>query len=336
MSCPREEREALERVLVGPYGVLAAQSRGRAEPEEECRIRTCFQRDIDRITHSKSFRRLKHKTQVFLQPEGDHYRTRLTHTLEVSRLSRTVARALRFNEDLVEAIALGHDLGHTPFGHEGEGVLNEKSSCGFAHNEQSVRLVEVLEKEGKGLNLTADVREGMLNHRTRCKPKTLEAQVVRLSDKLAYIHHDMDDSKAFGIITEEDVPADIRKLLGETCTERLDALIKDIIYNSMDKPEVIQSPAYAEALYRLRAMMFERVYYGGPFKEENDKARRILQELYDFYHDHPEKMSADCVKLLEQGKNPDRIVCDYISGMTDRFAVRCFEEQFIPMGRGIY
>lgn len=327
-----EEREYKE---LSPFAAKAADA-VRDREEEECEIRTSFQRDRDRIIHSRAFRRLKDKTQVFLTFQGDHYRTRLTHTIEVSQIARTIAKALNLNCDLVEAIALGHDLGHTPFGHEGEGVLDDMASCGFAHNEQSVRLVEVLEKEGKGLNLTADVREGMLNHRTRCKPKTLEAQVVRLSDKLAYIHHDMDDSKACGIITEEDVPADIRTLLGQTCTERLDALIKDIIYNSMDKPEIIQSPDYAEALYRLRSMMFERVYYGGPFKEENDKARRILQELFAYYRDNPERMSADCVKLLENGEDPDRVVCDYISGMTDRFAVRCFEERFIPMGRAAY
>ena len=327
-----EEREYKE---LSPFAAKAADA-VRDREEEECEIRTSFQRDRDRIIHSRAFRRLKDKTQVFLTFQDDHYRTRLTHTIEVSQIARTIAKALNLNCDLVEAIALGHDLGHTPFGHEGEGILNEKAACGFAHNEQSVRLVEVLEKDGKGLNLTKEVREGMQNHRTRCKPKTLEAQVVRLSDKLAYIHHDMDDAKAGGIITEEDVPADICALLGQTCTERLDALIKDIIYNSMDKPEIIQSPDYAEALYRLRAMMFERVYYGGPFKEENEKACRILRELYDFYYAGPEKMSADCVKMLEGGEAKDRVVCDYISGMTDRFAVRCFEEQFIPMARGIY
>ena len=232
MSCPREEREALERLLVGPYGVLAADTRGRAMPEPECQIRTCFQRDVDRITHSKSFRRLKHKTQVFLQPEGDHYRTRLTHTLEVTRLARTVARALRLNEDLAEAMALGHDLGHTPFGHAGERALNRIYEGGFKHYEQSLRVVDILERDGQGLNLCWETRMGILHHTFGAPDDTREATTVRLCDRIAYVNHDLDDSIRAGLLTAEDVPALIRENCGERNSERINAFITDLVANS--------------------------------------------------------------------------------------------------------
>ena len=243
MSCPREEREALERLLVGPYGVLAAQTRGRLTPEPECEIRTCFQRDIDRITHSKSFRRLKHKTQVFLQPEGDHYRTRLTHTLEVTRLARTVARALRLNEDLAEAMALGHDLGHTPFGHAGERALNGICRGGFKHYEQSLRVVDILERDGQGLNLCYETRMGILHHTYGSPDDTREATVVRLCDRIAYINHDLDDSIRAGLLTAEAVPALIRENCGERNSERINAFITDLVKNSVESSEADSTEA---------------------------------------------------------------------------------------------
>ena len=234
MACPREERERLEHLMIGPYGVLAENTRGRAVPEEECRLRTCFQRDVDRITHSKSFRRLKHKTQVFLQPEGDHYRTRLTHTLEVTRLARTVARALRLNEDLAEAIALGHDLGHTPFGHAGERALNKIYEGGFKHYEQSLRVADILERDGQGLNLCFETRMGILNHTHGAPDDTREATAVRLCDRIAYINHDLDDSIRAGLLTDAQVPEIIRLNCGERNSERIDAFMQDLVDNSAD------------------------------------------------------------------------------------------------------
>lgn len=256
----REEMEELEKNTLSPYAFLSMNSLGRDFPEEEDDIRTIFQRDRDRILHSKAFRRLKHKTQVFIQPEGDHYRTRLTHTLEVSQIARSIAKALRLNEDLTEAIALGHDLGHTPYGHAGERALNKICSFGFSHVEQSIRVVEVLEKNGRGLNLSKEVRDGILNHRSSGHPKTLEAQAVRLADKIAYLNHDVDDSIRGGIITEEDLPEEFRLVLGRSVKERIDTLIRSVIFSSIGKDSLRMEPAVGEAMQGLRKWMFSHVY----------------------------------------------------------------------------
>ena len=273
MSFPRRERELAEHAFIGPYGILSENSLGRAAPEEECRIRTCFQRDIDRITHSKSFRRLMHKTQVFLQPEGDHYRTRMTHTLEVARIARTIARGLRLNEDLTEAIALGHDLGHTPFGHAGERILNEILPGGFRHNEQSLRVVDRLENGGDGLNLCYEVRRGILCHTGPDRAETLEGQVVRLSDKIAYINHDIDDAMRGGIIYPLDIPLDISQVLGFDHSGRINTLVGDVIRASQGKDKICQSEACGSAMARLRAFMFEAVYHNPIAKARSPKPR---------------------------------------------------------------
>ena len=286
MSCPRLEREQLEHLLIGPYGVLSEASRGRLQPEPECDIRTCFQRDIDRITHSKSFRRLKHKTQVFLQPEGDHYRTRLTHTLEVTRLARTVARALRLNEDLAEAIALGHDLGHTPFGHAGERALNRIYEGGFKHYEQSLRVVDLLERDGRGLNLCYETRMGILHHTHGAPDDTREATTVRLCDRIAYINHDLDDSIRAGLLTAEQVPERIRKNCGERNSERINAFMLDLVENSRDG-ELKMSPKMQETFDFFHRFMYSDVYTNPVAKSEESKVEGILARLYDHYTPTP-------------------------------------------------
>mgnify|MGYP005945452789 CR=1 FL=1 len=331
MPCPREKREAAEALLIGPHGLLSAQSTGRPTPEAPCEMRTCFQRDVDRITHSKSFRRLKHKTQVFLRPEGDHYRTRLTHTLEVSQIARTIAKALRLNESLAEAIALGHDLGHTPFGHSGEAVLNRLCSEGFAHYQQSVRIVEVLEQKGQGLNLTWEVRNGILNHRTSGHPATLEGNVVRLSDKIAYINHDIDDAIRGKIMKEEDLPREYTDILGNSVHERLNIMIHDIIEHSQDKPEVAMSPEREEAMHGLRRWMFDHVYHDGIAKAEEGRAQQMIEMLYGYYMAHPEELPEESHRIMEmRNETKERAVCDYIAGMTDIYAIDRFKELFIP------
>ncbi|MCR5848119.1 MAG: deoxyguanosinetriphosphate triphosphohydrolase [Lachnospiraceae bacterium] len=326
----RERIEKEEKEILSPYATLSMNSKGRKRDEEQCDIRPVFQRDRDRILHSKSFRRLKDKTQVFLLPEGDHYRTRLTHTLEVSQNARTIAKALRMNEDLVEAIALGHDLGHTPFGHSGERVLNEICPYGFKHNEQSLRTVDVLEKDGQGLNLTEEVRDGILNHQTACMPSTLEGKIVRLSDKIAYFHHDMDDALRAGILTEEDVPKDIREVLGNTTGERLDRFIHDIVTNSLGKPEIIMSPPVAQAMVKLKEFMYDSVYKNPVAKKEEGRANLLISNLYDYYLVHTEALPKELIKLIEKGESEERVVCDHIAAMTDRFAIAKFEEIYIP------
>lgn len=328
MTCPRREREQLEHVIVGPYGVLAEQSRGRLYPEEECEIRTCFQRDVDRITHSKSFRRLKHKTQVFLQPEGDHYRTRLTHTLEVSRLARTVVRALSLNEDLAEAIALGHDLGHTPFGHAGERALNNIRPGGFKHYEQSLRVVDILERDGRGLNLCEETRLGILHHTHGAPDDTLEAIAVRLCDRIAYINHDLDDSIRAGILTADEVPARIRSECGERNSERINAFISDLIRNS-GEGELKMSPAMQETFDFFHRFMFSDVYTNPLAKSEENKVEGILSRLYDYYAAHPEALPEDFAGVIER-EGRQRAACDYISGMTDSYAMEKYGELFIP------
>ena len=332
----RESMEQRELELLSPYAAHSLHSRGRERQEEECDVRTVYQRDRDRILHSKAFRRMKDKTQVFLAPQGDHYRTRLTHTLEVSQIARTIAKALRLNEDLVEAIALGHDLGHTPFGHAGERALNEVDPDGFAHYNQSVRVAQVLEKNGEGLNLTWEVRDGILNHRTSGNPSTLEGKVVRLSDKIAYIHHDMDDAQRAGIITEDDIPITLRMLLGYTTRERLNTFVHNIIENSYEQDTIKMSDEIFEAMMTLRAIMFEQVYENPVAKKEEDKAVKMLTELYEYYVEHPESMSAEYREMIRRGENKTRTVCDYLSGMTDQYSMEKFREIYIPKAWEVY
>ncbi len=328
MALPRVEREQLEHLLIGPYGVLSENTRGRLQPEPECDIRPCFQRDIDRITHSKSFRRLKHKTQVFLQPEGDHYRTRLTHTLEVTRLARTVARALRLNEDLAEAIALGHDLGHTPFGHAGERALNKIYEGGFKHYEQSLRVVDLLERDGRGLNLCWETRMGILNHTHGALDDTREATAVRLCDRIAYINHDLDDSIRAGLLTAEQVPAQIRENCGDRNSTRINTFLTDLIANSKDG-ELKMSPRMQEVFSFFHSFMYSDIYTNPVAKSEESKVEGILSRLYDYYTAHPEALPEDLQPIVER-EGRGRAACDYISGMTDGYAMEKYGELFIP------
>lgn len=325
----REKQEQTELKLLSPYATQSSRTKGREKPEVECELRTCFQRDRDRIVHCKAFRRLKDKTQVFLSPKGDHYRTRLTHTLEVAQNARTIARALNLNELLTEAIALGHDLGHTPFGHAGEYILNEISGVGFTHYEQSVRIVEVLEKKGRGLNLTKEVRDGIKNHRTSGHPSTLEGCIVRLSDKIAYINHDIDDAIRGRIIYPMDIPLSISQVLGFTHSERINTLTVDIITQSAGRDAILQSPACRDAMGELRAFMFEFVYRNPVAKGEEGKAQELLRRLFDYYRREPDKLPPEFQDIrMEEGV--ERAVCDYIAGMTDVYAVECFNAAFIP------
>ena len=330
----REVIEQRERATLAPYAALASESRGRGREEPERDDRTCYQRDADRILHSRSFRRLMHKTQVFLQPEGDHYRTRMTHTLEVARIARTIARALNLNEDLTEAAAMGHDLGHTPFGHAGEKALTEVMGAEFHHNEQSLRVVDKLEKGGQGLNLTYEVRRGILCHSGPEVAETLEGQIVRLSDRIAYINHDIDDAVRAGILKNEDIPRNIAAVLGETHSQRINTLVSDVVRSSADKPIITMTPSVEAAMLELREFMFERVYRNPVAKGEEVKARRIIQELYKYYLAHPEKLPEDFQPQLDLEGMP-RVVCDYVAGMTDKYAVYKFEEIFVPTGWAI-
>lgn len=326
----RERLEQWEKDYLSPYASLSMNSQGRLKPEEQCDIRPVFQRDRDRIIHCKAFRRLKDKTQVFLTPEGDHYRTRLTHTLEVSQNARTIAKALKLNEELVEAISLGHDLGHTPFGHAGERALNRVCPMGFEHSEQSVRTVDRLEKDGQGLNLTFEVRDGILNHQTIGKPHTLEGKIVRFSDKIAYIHHDMDDAVRAGILKETDVPAEIRDILGSTPGERLNRFIHDIVTNSMDKNDILMSEPVADAMKKLRQFMFDRVYQNPEAKSEEGKAEVLMETLYHHYLKHLDALPEEFLNLISEGEPRERVVCDYVGAMSDRFAISVYEEIYIP------
>lgn len=327
----RERIELEEQKYLSPYASLSINSKGRDVDEPQCDIRPVYQRDRDRILHSKSFRSLKDKTQVFLTPEGDHYRTRLTHTLEVSQNARTIAKALRLNEDLVEAIALGHDLGHTPFGHAGERALDRVAPMGFRHNEQSIRVVEVLEKDGKGLNLTAEVRDGILNHQTSGMPYTLEGKVVRICDKIAYMHHDMDDAIKGKILSEEDIPKELSRTLGNTTTKRLDCFIHDIITSSLDKDDICMSDEIGQAMKDLRAFMFENVYQNPKAKGEEGKAERLVENLYQYYLDHFDELPTLYHEIYEErGESRERVVCDYISTMSDKFANHVFADIYLP------
>ena len=326
----RERLENLEVDYLSPYAAHSKDSLGRDIWEEQCDMRTDYQRDRDRILHCKSFRRLKHKTQVFLAPKGDHYRTRLTHTLEVSQIARTIAKSLGLNEDLTEAIALGHDLGHTPFGHAGEAALNDVCDEGFRHYEQSIRIVELLEKKGKGLNLTKEVRDGIINHKTSGNPNTLEGKTVRLSDKIAYVNHDIDDAIRGHIIVEEDIPKNLSEVLGHSSQERLNTLIHDIVLNSDGKNDIVMSPDVADAMFKLRAYMFESVYTNPRAKGEEYKVKGMLTQLYHYYLKNIDLLPEESKELMDKGESKKRAVCDYIAGMSDQYSVNKFEEIFVP------
>lgn len=326
----REGLEEWEEEYLSPYAAKSRESRGRLRPEPQCDIRPVFQRDRDRIIHCKAFRRLKDKTQVFLSPEGDHYRTRLTHTLEVSQNARTIARALKLNEELTEAIALGHDLGHTPFGHAGERALNRVCPLGFDHSVQSVRTVDRLEKDGQGLNLTWEVRDGIRNHQTSGTPHTLEGKVVRLSDKIAYIHHDMDDAVRAGILTEMDVPERVRDVLGSTPGDRLDCLIHDIITNSSGKGDICMSERVRTAMEGIRSFMFENVYTNPIAKSEETKAEALVEVLYAHYLEHTDELPDEFRLLIDEGDPKEQVACDYVGAMTDRFAIATYNRIFVP------
>lgn len=326
----REEQEKREHEYMSPYASFSDQSRGRDREEPQCDMRTIYQRDRDRILHCKSFRRLKHKTQVFLAPAGDHYRTRLTHTLEVAQIARSIGRALKLNEDLIEAIALGHDLGHTPFGHAGERTLDKLCPSGFAHYKQSVRVVELLENDGKGLNLTWEVRDGIMNHRTSGKPATLEGNVVRLSDKIAYINHDIDDAIRAGIFAENDIPKIYTSILGNSTKERLNTLINDIIVSSRYKDGIYMSQEIGDAMNSLRQYMFSNLYTNPTAKSEEVKAYKLITELYNYYVDNVDALPDNFKQFIDEGEELERVVCDYISGMTDQYCVSKFNEIYVP------
>jgi len=353
---PRERTEAWEEQLLAPYAARSAATRGRTRPELPDSIRTDFQRDRDRVVHSKAFRRLMHKTQVFIAPEGDHYRTRLTHTLEVAQIARTIARALRLNEDLTEAIVLAHDLGHPPFGHAGEEALNEVMAAhgGFRHDVQSLRVVELLERrrtsDGRiehGLNLAWEVRDGIGGHSkgptdletlppidetpADALPHTVEGQLARVSDRIAYVHHDTDDAIRAGLIGEQDVPAAVREVLGETRGQWVDVTVRDIVERSAERPRIEMGDAIRRALNELKDFLFERVYRGSAAKSDVGKAQRLLRELFDYFVAHPGEMGDESREPLESGQTTvPRAVCDFLAGMTDRFAIRTHERLFVP------
>ena len=327
----REQLEDRERRDLSPRACLAVESRGRAVPVEACPVRTCFQRDTDRIVHCKAFRRLKHKTQVFLQPEGDHYRTRMTHTLEVARIARTICRGLGLNEDLAEAAALGHDLGHTPFGHAGERVLDRLVPGGFAHAQQSLRVVDRLENDGAGLNLTYEVRRGIQCHTGGEQAETLEGRAVRIADKIAYLSADIDDALRGGIIYPLDIPADVSAVLGNTHSERINTLVVDIVTESAERDDIVQSPVCKDAMAALRAFMFESVYHDSRAKGEEGKAQDMIARLFAYYMKEADKLPPEFLEI-RAAEGPERAVCDYIAGMTDDFAVAQFKDVFIPKG----
>ena len=318
-----------EEMFLSPYACKSVNTVGRLVYEEPCPMRTDFQRDKDRIIHCKAFRRLKNKTQVFFSPEGDHYRTRLTHTLNVSQIARSIANMLGLNEDLTEAISLGHDLGHTPFGHAGERTLNKLNPNGFKHNIQSGRVVDILENGGKGLNLTREVVDGIINHKTNSSPKTLEGKAVSIADKIAYINHDIDDAIKGGIITKEDLPKTTKELLGLTSRERINTMLFSILKESEGKNKVAMEEEIYSATFELRTFMFERVYNDKTFKEEEKRADRMLTALYEYYFDNTDKLPQNYQNML-LSESKETVLCDYISGMSDIYAVNTFKEIFIP------
>ena len=329
----REDLEKRELEFLAPSAAKSCQSKGRSVPEEKCAIRTEFQRDRDRIIHSKAFRRLMHKTQVFLAPEGDHFRTRLTHTIEVSQIARTIARGLNLNEDLTEAIALGHDLGHTPFGHNGEEVLNTIHPGGFEHNVQSLRVADVLEMTSsrKGMNLTAEVRDGIVNHTGSRKPFTLEGQVVKISDRVAYINHDIDDAVRSGVISMDDIPRKALETFGYSHAERINNMVTDIIRESDGKDEILQSPLFKDELITLRSFMFSHVYKSSRVKKEEDlaKVEVVIKSLYEYFLKNPDKLPED-LQEIAAANGINEAVKDYIAGMTDRFALNVYTDLFVP------
>lgn len=332
----REIIEKREHEILSEYAMKADQSRGRRMEEEQCSFRTVFQRDRDRIIHSKSFRRLMHKTQVFLAPEGDHFRTRLTHTIEVSQIARTIARGCGLNEDLTEAIAMGHDLGHTPFGHSGETVLNQIYSRGFRHNEQSLRIVDVLESGGsnrRGLNLTEEVRDGILHHTGPELPFTLEGQVVKISDRIAYINHDIDDAIRSGVITVEDLPEESLEILGRTHKQRIDALVSDMIEHTYGRPEARLSDEKYRVMDELRSFMFRNVYHSQLVKRAENVAssRVIVTSLFEYYLGHPEELPEE-LRAMSDEYDTEELVKDHVASMTDRYAMNLYNELFIAKG----
>lgn len=320
----RQQQEKFEQDYLSPLAAKSSASSGRLVPEESCVIRTEFQRDRDRIIHSKAFRRLKHKTQVFISPKGDHYRTRLTHTLEVSQIARTIARALKLNEDLTEAIAMGHDLGHTPFGHTGESVLNKLLPSGFRHNEQSERVVNIIEN----LNLTKETIDGIRNHTGNVIPHTLEGQIVRIADRIAYLNHDIDDSIRAGIMSLSDLPNETIQVLGKKCSERISVMVYSTVNASSDKDKIQMDPEIQEMTDRLRSWMFANIYLGPKERiKEREKIERVITSLYEYYKSNPQLLADYCTM---QGDPPERVVADYIAGMTDRYAIEKFKTLFLP------
>jgi dGTPase len=329
MSSIKQKLTEWEKSTLSPYAFLSESTAGREHPCTDCDMRTDFQRDRDRIIHSQSFRRLMYKTQVFLAPAGDHYRTRLTHTLEVTQIARTIARALFLNEDLTEAIALGHDLGHTPFGHAGEVVMRQCFSPDFSHNLQGVRVVEKLENNGNGLNLTAEVRDGIAHHSGKEMPKTLEGCVIRLADRIAYINHDIDDALRAGILQHEEIPAELRHILGDSHGERINTMVSSVVRASTDRPEVVMEPEVWEATDRLRDFLFLRVYRDNAAKDEEIKAKDMLAQLFDYFENNPDKLPLVYLETISK-ESVGRAVCDYLSGMTDRYAIELYRNLFIP------
>ncbi|HIQ66625.1 MAG TPA: deoxyguanosinetriphosphate triphosphohydrolase [Candidatus Coproplasma stercoravium] len=331
MPVLKERTYAIEEQFFSPYATKSKDTKGRSREEQPCEMRTDFQRDRDRIIYCKAFRRLKNKTQVFFSPEGDHYITRLTHTLDVAQIARSLARALALNEDLAEATALGHDLGHTPFGHSGERILNKLAPCGFKHNVQSVRVVDVLEKDGMGLNLTWEVRDGILNHQKSGSPATLEGRCVRIADKVAYINHDLDDAVRAGVLKPSDVPNDITDVLGKSSKERINTAITSVWRESYGKNSVAMGKEVEQASEALRAFMFERVYLTEYARGEEEKAERMLSCMYEYFMKNADKLPEMFVKLLNSCP-VEQVVCDYISSMTDRYAIYTFNKIFVPRG----
>lgn len=327
----REETIKIEREYFSPYAAFSDESKGRSRQEADDEMRTCYQRDRDRVIHCKAFRRLKHKTQVFLAPEGDHYRTRLTHTLEVAQIARSIARSLRLNEDLTEAIALAHDLGHTPFGHAGERTLNDISKNGFSHCDQSVRVVEVLEKDGEGLNLTWEVRDGISQHRTSGHPATLEGQVVRLSDKIAYINHDIDDAIRGNIFEESKIPEEFTSVLGHSSRERLDTLIRAIVESSKGRSEISMPENTETAMVNLRKFMFANLYSNPEAKSEEVKVRKMIEKLFEYFTQNYDEVPENYRRIVsDRGEDKETAICDYIASMSDQYSIKVFKDIFVP------
>ena len=327
----KQKTYAIEKAFFSPYAAFSENTRGRQREEKPCEMRTEYQRDRDRLIYCKAFRRLKNKTQVFFSPEGDHYVTRLTHTLDVAQISRSIARCLSLNEDLAEAIALGHDLGHTPFGHSGERILNKLSPSGFEHNVQSLRVVDILEKDGKGLNLTFEVRDGILNHKKNGNPATLEGKCVSVADRIAYINHDLDDAVRAGLLTSKDIPKEIVKVLGANSRERINTAITSVYNRSKGKNIVEMDEEVEKASEALREFMFEKVYLSGSARGEEEKAERMLSATFSYFMKHTKELPQTYITLLEKYPK-EQVVCDYLSSMTDRYALYTFNKIFVPKG----